>query len=119
MKGGVRSGRRSKHQRSQHTSPLLPLPPSPPPPILSRQCAIVEVLHDSMRTSRRTVVELEAIHKAVGNALEREKTQFERLQFALKKATDDDAFRKSMAKVVARNKEELEAYRAKYGELEK
>ena len=83
----------------------------------SRPSALVEVLHDSVRLSRRTVVELEAIQKAVAVALEREKKQFERLQFALKKATDDAAFAKSMGKLRAREKEELGRYRAAYGEL--
>lgn len=84
---------------------------------LSRPDAISEVLHDSLRQSRRTVVELEAVAQVVAALLAREKRQFERLQFALKKAGNDAAFAKSVARVRAAEKEELRRYKEKYGEL--
>lgn len=83
----------------------------------SRPDALSEVLHDSLRQSRRTVVELEAVAQVVAGLLARERKQFERLQFTLKKAQNDAAFAKSIARVRAAEKDELRRYKEKYGEL--
>lgn len=60
---------------------------------------IEEVLASCLRDQRQAVVQLENLEKVVKQALEREKKQFERLQFAFKKAGNDRAYAQSLAKL--------------------
>ena len=60
---------------------------------------IEEVLASCLRDQRQAVVQLENLEKAVKSALERERKQFERLQFAFKKAGNDRAYAQSLAKL--------------------
>jgi len=64
-----------------------------------REGAIEEMLASCMRDQRQAVVQLEHLEKAVKEALVRERKQFERLQFAFKKAASDRAFAQSIAKL--------------------
>ena len=60
---------------------------------------IEEVLSACLRDQRQAVVQLEQMEKVVKAALERERKQFERLQFAFKKAANDRAYAQSLAKL--------------------
>ena len=60
---------------------------------------IEEVLASCLRDQRQAVVQLEQLEKVVKAALERERKQFERLQFAFKKAGNDRAYAQSLAKL--------------------
>ena len=60
---------------------------------------IEEVLASCMRDQRQAVVQLENLEKVVKSALERERKQFDRLQFAFKKAGNDRAYAQSLAKL--------------------
>ena len=64
-----------------------------------KEGAIEEVLASCLRDQRQAVVQLEQLEKAVKAALERERKQFERLQFAFKKAANDRAYAQSLAKL--------------------
>jgi len=46
-----------------------------------RPSALEDVLHAALQNSRRNLKSLEAVHGAVGEAITREKKQFERLHF--------------------------------------
>jgi hypothetical protein len=70
-----------------------------------------DVLHTALRNQRALIVELEAAQKRVEAQLAREQKQFERLQFALKKAVSDHAYTLSMEKLRAREKAEWAAER--------
>jgi hypothetical protein len=59
-----------------------------------------EVLHTSLQECRRKILQLEAMQKQVDDMVIREKRQFERLHFALKKSQDDAAYRRSLQKIV-------------------
>ena len=60
---------------------------------------IEEVLASCLRDQRQAVVQLENLEKVVKSALERERKQFDRLQFAFKKAGNDRAYAQSLAKL--------------------
>ena len=112
--GGVKGERRiNERERPLFFSHSLFSPTLPP----SGPDALSETLLDGLRQSRRAVVELEAVSQVVGALLDREKRQFERIQFVLKKVGNDAAFAKSIAKVRAAEKDELRRYKQKYGEL--
>lgn len=64
-----------------------------------KEGAIEEVLASCLRDQRQAVVQLEQLEKAVKAALGREKKQFDRLQFAFKKAASDRAYAQSLAKL--------------------
>ena len=66
---------------------------------LDKEGPIEEVLASCLRDQRQAVVQLEQLEKAVKAALERERKQFERLQFAFKKAANDRAYAQSLAKL--------------------
>lgn len=66
---------------------------------LDKEGPIEEVLASCLRDQRQAVVQLEQMEKVVKAALERERKQFERLQFAFKKAANDRAYAQSLAKL--------------------
>jgi hypothetical protein len=65
-----------------------------------RRGAAEEVLQTALQESRRKIHQLENMQKVIEDMLLRERKQFERLHFALKKAHDDAAYCRSLAKMV-------------------
>ena len=65
----------------------------------NKEGPIEEVLASCLRDQRQAVVQLENLEKVVKSALERERKQFDRLQFAFKKAGNDRAYAQSLAKL--------------------
>lgn len=66
-----------------------------------------QILNTALGESRKNIRQLSALAKEVESSLEREKKQFERLHFALKKAHADAAYLKSMERRLARKEEGL------------
>ncbi|CAL8471047.1 g10589 [Coccomyxa elongata] len=69
-----------------------------------RPTALEEVLLNTLRDSRRNLVMLDQAKKELEGALEREKMQFERLQFAYQKATRDAAYARTVEMLLERER---------------
>ncbi|BDA45349.1 hypothetical protein COCOBI_07-1360 [Coccomyxa sp. Obi] len=87
--------------------PAKPREPEPP-----RPTALEEVLLNTLRDSRRNLVMLEQAKKELESALEREKMQFERLQFAYQKATRDAAYARTVEMLLERERSKKAAAQA-------
>ncbi|EIE20110.1 hypothetical protein COCSUDRAFT_44079 [Coccomyxa subellipsoidea C-169] len=69
-----------------------------------RPTALEEVLLTALRDSRRNLVMIEQGKKELEAAKEREQMQFDRLQFAYKKATRDAAYARTMEMLLERER---------------
>ncbi|KAK9901382.1 hypothetical protein WJX75_009595 [Coccomyxa subellipsoidea] len=69
-----------------------------------RPTALEEVLLTALRDSRRNLIMLEEGKKELEAAVGREQMQFERLQFAYKKATRDAAYARTMEMLLERER---------------
>lgn len=67
-----------------------------------------EVLFQALREARRNVLKLEDMKKAVERAIENEERQFERVQFAFKRAQSDAAHIRTLQKLRAQDRLRLE-----------
>ena len=63
---------------------------------LCRISAQEEVLYAAMGDSRRNIIQFERLAELIKSSIEREKRQFERLHFCLKKAKSDSAYIKAL-----------------------
>lgn len=65
------------------------------------------MLLDGLRQARRNILKLENVKKLVEMSLEEENKQFERIQFALKRANSDAAYIRTLEKLRLQQKEEI------------
>ena len=66
-----------------------------------------EVLLEALREARRNIIRLENLQKAIEINLEEQQKQFDRVQFALKRANSDAAYIRTLEKIRAQQKETI------------
>ncbi|KAK9845502.1 hypothetical protein WJX81_008026 [Elliptochloris bilobata] len=100
--GGQTSEFKSAAPCTQQAHPAAPVAPQPEP---LRAGAAEEVLLTALRESRRNLIGLQASQKALVEAIKREEMQFDRLQFAYKKAISEAAYVRTLEKLLERERQ--------------